>query len=171
MPSENSSAASVIKLVPGLTLCMDCRSEDAEVTVDPGERWQRHVCLGCADDELEREVARELHPATVAVLRQAEKEPRWWLPTPATDWETADRTKLNGLKAQWRAYEAENARTLAGASRCWAMRADGSRCVRDAVEAGVCETHQHMGCTVPGLGWLGDAPQGPLLARRGRSAA
>lgn len=158
----------LVRSAAGLGVCVACRSADAEVTVDPGERWQRHLCIGCADAMLEREVAREIAPALVNVLRENEKQPRWWLPTPATDWETADRTKLNQLQTQWRAYELAAARTLAGASRCWAVVAGGRRCVRDEHRDGLCETHLHVGAQVPGLGWLGDAPQGPMVARRGR---
>lgn len=157
-------------LLPGLTLCAECRSADAEVTLDPGERWQRHLCIGCADDEIEREVARELAPTLVDVIRTNERQPKWWLPAPTINPETADQTKLAQLRAQWRAYELAAARTLAGASRCWAVLRDGSRCIRDeaALSPGVCETHHLQGCTVPGLGWFGDAPQGPMVARRGR---
>lgn len=31
----------------GLGLCVVCRVADAEATMDPGERWERRVCLGC----------------------------------------------------------------------------------------------------------------------------
>lgn len=152
----------------GLGVCAQCRSADAEVTVDPGERWQRHLCVGCADAEVEREVARELAPALVDVLRANEKQPKWWLPAPHADWETADTTKLNELKTQWRAYELAAARTLSGASRCWALVANHSRCVRDEFRDGLCETHLHVGAQVPGLGWLGEVPQGRMISRRGR---
>lgn len=152
-------------LTPGLTVCADCRSADAEVTVDPGERWARHVCLECADADLERaNLSREMFE----LLTRARENPVYRpLPAPRVDLATADHSKLNALRAQWRAFE----RTLTDASRCWAILRDGSRCVRAEEVDGTCWTHHMQGCSVPGLGWRGGVPQGPILARRGRSAA
>lgn len=150
----------------GLGLCVVCRVADAEATIDPGERWERRVCLGCADDEFEREVAREISPKTVEMLRAHERTPRWWLPAPRVDLATADYSKLNALRAQWVAFSTRPTE----AARCWAVVATG-RCVRAEAREGLCETHLAVGASVPGLGWLGDVPQGPIVARRGRSAA
>ena len=154
-------------LVPGLTVCADCRDADAAVTVDPGERWARHVCLDCADADVERAC---LPPAFAGLVKTAREEWRYRsLPRPQTDWESADHSKLNALRAQWARFSA----TVRELDRCWAMLADGSRCVRVAADAGVCETHAVMGCRLPGLGWRGGEPQGRMIVRlaKGRSAA
>lgn len=155
-------------LVPGLTLCADCRTRDAELTVDPGERWARHICFDCLEDVIERENAVHIDRSAVNLIQRARREPARPLPVPITDWETADQSKLVRLRAQWRAYAGLGMRTLAGASRCWAVLPTGVRCGRQEHEAGLCETHLYRGASVPGLGWAEDVPQGPIVARRGR---
>lgn len=151
-------------LVPGLTLCGDCRSRDAVLTSDPGERWERPLCFQCAEDEIERMCTpRE----TYEMIVRAREDPRYRpLPPPPVDLATADHSKLNALRAQWLAFESR----MVDGARCWAMVATG-RCVRAEAREGLCETHLAVGASVPGLGWLGDVPQGPIVARRGRSAA
>lgn len=166
--THQGNAASI---QPGLTLCAACRSRDAVVTVDPDERWARPLCFDCVEDLLERENALHIHRGAVELIQRAHREPVRPLPAPLVDWETADHSKLLELRAQWRAYEAAAVRTLAGAARCWAIVADGSRCVRDEQEQGLCETHLVRGARVPGLGWRGDEPQGPVTVRRERVTA
>ena len=161
-------AASLFPLVLGLTVCADCRGADAEVTVDAGERWGRHVCLDCCEEMLERDRAKAVSPAVLDVIDRARANPRWRpLPVLPFDWETADHSKVEALRRGWRAFQA----SLTEATRCWAILRDGSRCVRGESFEGVCDTHHALGCRVPGLGWVGGVPQGPILARRGRSAA
>ena len=166
------TVANVLEL--GLTLCAACRTRDAELVEDPGERWQRPLCFECADDVLDRMNAHGENPAGAELIVHAREEAVYRpLPTRLIDWETADHTKINELKAQWRAYQGRLGRpgTLAGAPRCWAVLPSGSRCVRAEHEAGLCETHLYQGCRVPGLGWQGDEPRGPIVARRGKVAA
>lgn len=166
MPVPEPHAASV--LVAGVTPCADCRVHDAEVTVDPGERWARHVCLDCADDELERVEARAIAPAFADVIRWANTDVKWRpLPVPPVDLATCDYTLLNARRAEWLAFSGQ----VREAARCWAVLRDGGRCVRLEAREGLCETHLAMGASVPGLGWAGGVPQGPIVARRGRSAA
>ena len=164
------SVANVLE--PGLTLCAVCRARDAVLVEDPGERWQRPLCFECADDVLDRMNAHGIAPAAEEMILGARKELVYRpLPVPVVDWETADHSKLNVLRAQWQAYEAGNARRLAGASRCWAIVPDGSRCVRDEDGQGVCWTHALQGCRIPGLGWDGDKPIGRVIVRQGKVVA
>lgn len=135
---------------------------------DPGERWARPLCFDCADDVIDRMNAHGEHPEAAEMILKAREEIVYRpLPAPRINWETADHTKLNALRAQWRAFEG----TLTDASRCWAALPNGTQCVRREHEAGLCETHLIQGCDVPGLGWAGGEPRGRMVARRGRRAA
>ncbi len=165
MSALEQAPPSSATLVCGLTLCARCRTRDAVLTLDPDERWAQHLCFDCLEDFLERDEAAGINRVAVTLLQRAQEEPARPLPVKLEDWRTTDQSKLNELRAQWRAYE----RTLAGAPRCWALRPDGSRCVRDESERGLCETHLNNGCTMPGLGWSVEGkPIGRIVARRGR---
>ena len=152
-------------LVPGLTLCAERCGRFAELTVDPAERWARPLCFECVEELVERENAVAVSRDALEQIDQARKNVRYRpLPPARVDLATADQTKLNELKAQWRAYE----RSLSVTSRCWAIIADGTRCVRDEAETGLCETHLATGARLPGLGWDGDTPVGATIIRKGR---
>ena len=152
-------------LAPGLTVCADCRSADAVLTSDPGERWARHLCFDCAEDELDRLCTpREFHELLVRARSNPAFRP---LPVPPLDWESCDWSKVEALRGSWVRFR-ERVRDL---ERCWALLPGGGRCVRRASAEGVCETHWRQGCTVPGLGWSGETPQGRMMVRQRRSAA
>lgn len=152
-------------LLPGLTVCAACRSRDAVLVDEPGERWARPLCFECAEAELE---LASVPVGMVGLLKSAREEWRYRpLPAPRQDWETADHSRLNALRASWLVFEAARREV----DRCWACLPSGSRCVREAFSEGVCSTHFVQGCTVPGLGWSGDDPRGRMVVRRGRSAA
>ena len=156
-------------LEPGLTLCFACRARDAVLVEDPGERWQRPLCFECAEDVVDRLNALGENRAAAEMIVHAREEAVYRpLPTRLIDWETADHTRLLGLRAQWLAYRDGSPGTPTGAPRCWAVLPSGSRCVRAEHEAGLCETHLYQGCQIPGLGWDGDEPRGPIVGRRGR---
>ena len=155
-------------LVPGLTLCVERCGRFAELTVDPAERWARPLCFECVEELVERENAVAVSRDALERIDQARKNVRYRpLPPARVDLETADQTKLNELRAQWRAYE----RSLSVTPRCWAIRADGSRCIRVEAEAGLCETHLATGARLPGLGWNGDTPVGATIIRQRRRSA
>jgi hypothetical protein len=164
-------SASVLE--QGWTLCSACRARDAELVEDPGERWQRPLCFECADDVIDRMNALGENWTATEALIVARKEAVYRpLPTRLIDWETADHTKINALAAQWRAYQGLLGDGGERTRGCWAMVPAGTRCVRDEAGAdGLCSTHQVQGCRVPGLGWDGDEPRGPIVARRGKVAA
>ena len=149
-------------------MCAACRTRDAAVIEDPGERWARPLCFDCAEDVLDRLNAFGEHREAAEMIVGAKEEAVYRpLPAPRVDWETADRSKLERLRALWRAFEAERRMV----ERCWAILGDGSRCRREAADAGVCETHAVMGCRLPGLGWQGGEPQGRIVVRQRRMAA
>ena len=151
-------------LLPGLTLCAQCRSRDAICTESPGERGERHLCAECADDAIEAACS---SPALRELANTARGEWRRPLPLPQLPWEKLDFSKVEALRAQWLSFQAG----VSELARCWAVLHDGTRCVREASTEGVCDTHYVLGCRVPGLGWRGGEPRGRVIARRGRSAA
>lgn len=146
-------------ITPGVTLCSSCRIADAALTIDPGERWSRDLCIQCADDEIESEsVPREMYELIQRARFNVRYRP---LSAPRVDWTTADMTKLNAAKAYWQRKQLE----IADIGRCWAILADGTRCVRAEADGGVCLTHASAGCRLPGLGWKGSKPQGRIIDR------
>lgn len=161
MTGQTRDAACVLE--PGVTLCADCRSRDAEVVSDPDDRWARAVCFECVEDFLERDKARSVSVEAADVIVRATGEARY-RPLPVVVPKEPDMSKVEELRRQWRRFSA----TVVDAGRCWAALADGSRCVRAAAEEGVCETHAIKGCTLPGLGWRGGVPQGRMVSRRGK---
>jgi hypothetical protein len=149
-------------IVPGLTVCHSCRIADASVTVDPGERFARPLCFDCLEHELERD---SLEPGFRALLDAARESGRYFRPAPRTvDLDTADYSKLNGLRRQWDRYQLTLEQT--SSPRCWAILPAGDRCSRPAsVDEFLCDTHR-AGCTVPGLGWADGRPCGQTVTAR-----
>ncbi len=146
-------------------LCVSCRGRDAELTVDPGESWARPICFDCLEDELEQDEARAIHPEAAAAILAARKDVRYRpLLAPWVDPATLDQTKLNALKRSWAAFS----QRVSDLQRCWAILPSEGRCGRLAGSEGVCDTHAHVGCRLPGLGWRGDQPIGRIIVRQGR---
>lgn len=143
--------------------CADCKKAPPAVTMDPGERWQREVCVDCADDELERlNTPRWFLEHVQEVREEAEWRPR---PVRLLDWETCDVSKLNSLNSEWEEFVVNGRRV----TRCWALTSRG-RCPQRELEQGLCAHHTSVGARIPGLGWSRGVPQGPILGRRGRSS-
>ncbi len=159
----SDSAAS---LLSSPIMCSGCRGRDAELTVDPGEEWARPLCFDCLEDELEHDEAIGINPAIAADILRARTDARWRpLPAPYVDPATLDQSKLVALRRSWVAFRDK----VSDLERCWALLPNGGRCGRVGGPEGVCETHAHVGCRLPGLGWRGDQPIGRIIVRQGRS--
>jgi hypothetical protein len=127
-------------ITPGLTICYRCRTRDAELVLEPGERWAEALCFACIADLIERENAVAVNRDAAALIAVAGGELELRESGAGDLAETISTPAL------------EQARR-----RCWAFLPAGTRCKRKATcgppgQPFLCDTHRH-GCKVPGLGW------------------
>ena len=176
MPAPDRSAAPVL-LLPGLTVCADCRNHPAILTWDAGETWATPLCADCTDQRIDREQAATINRDAVNLIQQARRETTRPLPRPPARFGPDEQRELKAFQRRYRAALRAELGQLAPAldDRCVAIVAAGDgRCRRRAESTQgwkLCDTHTIMGCRLPGLGWKDGSPVGRIIQRPGRKAA